>query len=240
MLTSYLTQTQRLLQNPGAPVSLYDPADLTIYINEARTQVAGESKSIRVMSSLAITSDNQGPYAFTAINLGSAVGVQGVLDVETIWFLIGTGQIWIRPRPFPWFALYEMNDAAPVGAVPRVWSQHGQGVNGTIYLNLPDQDYTLNLDTVCYPIPLVDNTTAEAVPPLWQTAVPYYAAYLALLSAQLGSRGQEADAMFKRYTEFTARARQFATSEVMPFNGSQTGNPVQANQIGAQQGAPGQ
>lgn len=238
MLTEYLTQTQRLLQNPAAPTSLYSPADLDVYINEARVQLAGEAVCIPVIGTLAVIANDQGPYLFTAINLGAAIGVAGVLNIQTIWVQIGTGQQWIRPRPWPWFTLYEMNNAAPVPTGPRAWAQYGQGINGSIYLNMPDAAYTLNVDTICYPIPLVDDTTAEAIPPLWQTAIPYYAAYLALLSSQTGARTQEADAMLQRYELFVKRARQFATPQVLPLMYAQSPSPVTGNQLG-QGGAPG-
>jgi len=45
-LTAYLTQTQRLLSNPSG--SIYSPGDLTIYINIARQQIAGEGQCVRV------------------------------------------------------------------------------------------------------------------------------------------------------------------------------------------------
>ena len=37
-LSAYLQRTEALLQNPSAPSSLYDPALLTGYVNEARFQ----------------------------------------------------------------------------------------------------------------------------------------------------------------------------------------------------------
>ena len=84
------------------------------------------------------------------------------------------------------------------------------------------------------PIALVDDTTPEAIPYLWTDAVPFFAAYFALLSAQAGARQAEADRMFARYQEFTNRARRFATPSVLPFIYPQSGNPVQANQLGLQ------
>lgn len=234
MLDSYLTRTQDLLQNPAAPTSLYDTDDLSTYINEARVQVAGEGVCVPVMGTLAVTANLNGPYPFTAITLNPATaGVQGVLNIQTLWYQIGTGQIWMRPRGWPWFTLYELNNAAPVPGPPATWSQYGQGINGTIYLNMPDQAYTLNVDAICYPEALVDDTTPEAIPPLWQTAVPYYAAYLALLSAQTSSRTEQADKMLERYELFVKRARQFATPQILPYQYPQSQNPVEANQLGA-------
>jgi hypothetical protein len=240
-LAAYLAQTRRLLQNPAAPVGLYSDADLTTYINEARTQAAAESGSIRRLGSLALTPGNRGAYSFLNITFDvlPAIGVQGVVNVRTIWYLVGSGQKWLRPRPFEWFSLFELNNAAPQQGPPKMWSQYDPGLKGLLYFNTPDQAYTLTLDTVCYPVPLVDDSTPEALPPLWTTAIPYYAAYLALLSSQTGARTAEADKMMERYTEFAGRARAFATPGVLPTIYPQTPNPVAANQLGSPGAAPG-
>lgn len=236
MLATYLSQVRRLAQNPAAPVALYSDSDITLAINEARSQLAAEAACIRVMGSLAVTAGNQGPYAFTAINLSPAVGVLGVINVRTMLYSVGSGQAWIRPRPFEWFSFYIQNDPVPQAGPPAVWSVFGQGANGTIYFNLPDFDYTLSADTVCLPIPLVDDTTVEAIPPLWQSAVQYYAMYTILLGAQTGARVQEADKFLERYELFVKRARQAATPEVQPFIYSGVPSPVTANQLGQGQG----
>jgi hypothetical protein len=217
MLTAYLSATSRLLQNPAAPNPLYSTADLTDYINSARGQLAGEANCTRVIGTLSTTAGTT-TYPFSAINSGGpANGVQGVLHVRTIWYLLGAGQVWVRPRSFEWFGLYELNNAAPQSGQPKVWAQFGQGVYGNIYISpIPDFSYSLNMDTVCYPVPLVDDTTPEAIPYLWSDAVPYYAAYLALLGSQTGGRTAEADKMMERYKEFVSRARRAATPEVLP------------------------
>jgi len=50
VLASYITQTQRLLQNPGAPISLYSTADITSYVNIARGQLAGLAGKLTKLS----------------------------------------------------------------------------------------------------------------------------------------------------------------------------------------------
>ena len=239
MLTQYQTQTQQLLQNPKAPTSLYAPSDITGWINTARGQLAAESESIRFVATLPITSAAQ-VYPFSSINLTGATGVQQVLNVRQIWVQAGTGLIWIGPRNFEWFSLYVLNNPNPSQARPTRWCQYGQGVNGTIYVNfVPDQNYTLNLDCVCLPIQLVDDSTVEAIPYPWTDAVPYYAAYLALLSSQTSARQADAQRMFSMYEEFTQRARKFSTPSVLPTMYPQQPNPTQANQLGLKKGMPG-
>jgi hypothetical protein len=233
MLNAYLTQTKRLLQNPPAPNSLYNSGDLTDYINEARVQLAGESMSIRVLGTLTMTAGDQGPYAYTSIDISSSQGVAGVLDVRSFSYVAGDGQVWMAPRSFEWFTIYNLNTGNPVVGVPSEWAQYGQGVNATMFVSPPpDIQYVLIGDCVCYPIALTNDMTIEAIPPLWTTAVPYYAAYLALLSAQTGIRTEQAKGMLDLYELFTARARKFTTPETLPLQYSQTIPQPQAAQYG--------
>ena len=244
MLTSYLAATRGLLQNPSAPTSLYSTTDLTTYINSARGQLAGEAECCRFMASLAVSAAGGYIYPFTATNLTGSAGVQGILAVRMAWYQVGSGQRLIRLRSFEWFGHYELNNPVPDSGPPRVWAQYGQGAEaqsvpnpvggGSIYLSpIPDANYTLRLDTVCYPVPLTDDSTPEAIPYLWTDAVPYYAAYLALLGAQTGARTAEADKMFERYQMFVARARGASTPSVMPGSFPQAPSLVRANQLGA-------
>lgn len=240
-LASYLALTQQLLQNPAAPSDLYDPTLLVNYINIARVQVAGEGMCIRNLATLAVTSGNQGPYAFTSINTGisATTGIQGVLHVRTLWYSSGTGKIWVGPRSFDWFSLYDLNTATPPTGAPIEWAQYGQGVFGSIYISpVPNANYTITADCVCYPIALVSDVTADAVPALWQTAVPYFAAYQALLAAQTGARVQDAQKMLQLYELFVQRARKFATPDIMSLQYEQAIPDVQATQYSGGQPRP--
>lgn len=237
MLTAYLTRTQQLLQNPPASTQLYATSDLTSYINSARSQLAGEMECVRNYASLALAT-GASTATFTSATFGGATGIAGILAVRGITISLASGQVWLRPRPFPWFQTYHLNNPVPQPGIPSTFSQFGQGVSGTIYVDpVPDQPYTLNLDTVCYPIPLVDDTTAEAIPFPYTDAVSYYAAYLALTSAQ---RTADAQGMWQQYQLFAQRARQMSNSAVNPMQYPQAGNPVRANQLGIQPRQGGQ
>jgi len=75
---------------------------------------------------------------------------------------------------------------------PSVWSRYGRGLGAVIYLwPIPAVVSQMDLDTYCQVIPLVNDTTVEALPEPWTNAVKYYAAYLAYLNAQ-----RKDDAMF--------------------------------------------
>lgn len=235
-LTAYQTQTRNLLQNPSAPTALYDTASINLWINLARGQLAGEAACIQVLGTL-ITAVGTQTYVFSSINTSSVVGVQGPLNVRMVTRAVTGGGQMLNPWPWEWFNQYYLATTGIANSAPTDWTQYGQGAKGQLYLSpTPDNLYTLRLDTICYPINLADDTTVEAIPYPWTDAVPYLAAYYALLSAQTGARQGEANAMFERYTEFVARARRFSTSAVLPFQYEQSGIRYPAPPGGVQPG----
>jgi hypothetical protein len=246
MLASYLLAVQNLLQSPPAPQPLYSTANLTLWINTARGQLSGESKCIRAMGAITLT-EGTNNYAFASVTIPNAatLGIQGVLDIGNLWYVVGSGQRWIRPRPWPWLATYELNNPVPPSGPPKVWSVFGQGAaaqmsplptgGGTFYVSpIPDMGYTVNVDAACLPVPLVDDTTPEAIPFLWNDAIPYFAAYLALLSAQTNARMGQAQQMFQLYTEFSDRARRASTPLTLPAIYQGVASPLRQNQLGTQ------
>ena len=97
---------------------------------------------------------------------------------------------------------------------PAVWSQYGQGVNGSIYMcPMPAQVLNMDWDCFCAPIALVDDTTTEALPFPWTDAVQYYAAHLAYANSQ---RQTDADAMLKLYVDNMKRARAMSDPSFIP------------------------
>lgn len=252
MLTSYLNATRRLLQLPSAAsTTLYTDADLTVYINTARGQMAGEAECCRVLATISTVAAQQA-YNFSGLNTGvsATTGIQGAINIGTIWYAVGTGMKWVTPKPWPWFSLYTLNNPVPQGGPPTTWSQFGQGATpgasgsvngGSFYINLPDDVYALTCDCSCYPIPLADDTTVEAIPYLWTDAVPFFAAYYALLSAQNNARFADAERYFNHYTTFVERARKASNPSINRWMYSQSGDPAQAAkmQVGSGQKAGG-
>lgn len=227
-LFAYRQQTQRLLADTRTVRS--NPSDLDGYINQARGQLAGESECLRVYGSLALAADTQ-QYPFSAISLADApAGTEGVLSVRTASYAVASGAKRVMPRPWPWFNLYILCQPVPETGAPSVYAQYGQGAAGTLFFNMPDQAYTLNLDTACYPAALAADTDPEAIPYPWTDAVPYYAAYLALLPAD----GDSAQRMLDLYGIFVQRARRAATPTVLSNNYEQTSDPTLANKLGSQ------
>jgi len=229
-LYAYQQQTELLLSDVRQLT--FNTGDLQTWINIARRQLAGEAACIRRIGSLALVASQQ-VYNFSSITISDSTGIGNVLNVRTAWIVAGSGQLWIRPRSFKWFSLYELNNSNPQEARPEVWAQFGQGVSGTIYFsNVPDSDYTVNLDCTCLPINLASNTDTETIPDLWTDAIPYFAAYLAVLSSQIPNRHDMAQKFMDLYMEFTGRARRFATPDVLPGIYDQTSNVTRQNQLG--------
>lgn len=252
MLTAYENATQNLLQLPGAsPNTLYPTANIDTWVNTARGQLAGEAECIRAIGTIS-TVIGQRNYNFSAINLGvsATTGIEAAIHVRRIMYGVASGQRFVAPRNWEWFDLYHMNNPVPVNGPPQVWSQYGQGAapgnsgatgGGSFYLDPPpDTVYTLYCDCVCWPIPLADDTTVEAIPYQFTDAVPFFAAYYAYLSAQAGARQADAERMMKHYKTFLDRARTQSNPSVDRYLYQQAGDPTQAAKLGLKPPSGGQ
>ena len=249
MLTSDLSLTAQLLQNPAAPSALYPTAQLTNYINIARGQVAGEGECIRAIGTATATI-GQRAYNFSSINFGVAAttGIQGAIKVRRIMYVVGSGQKWIKGKSWEWFDFQRFNNPVPPSGPPSEWAQYGQGSagqgsitgvgsgtmsSGSFYLDpLPDLAYTLNCDCACYPIALAADTDVESIPYLWTDAVPYYAAYMALMASQASARLDQAQRLYALYEQFMSRARNAANPTLNRAAFEQSQDPAMANRFG--------
>ena len=236
MLTAYENAVINLIQAPSSPTPLIATATLDSYINTARSQVAIEGECIRNNGLLTIGTSTQiyGFSLITTVGGFTPLGILGPVTVRLASYTIPntSNRQRLYARPWPWFDLYELSNPTVVAGVPRVYSQYGQGsTDGSLYVSLVDQIYTLNLDLTCLPIALVNDSTGEAIPYPWTDAVPFYAAWLALLQLQ---RPADADEMLQRYSQLMARARRGVTPSVLPANFEQQTDPTLANKLGSQ------
>jgi len=234
-LYGYMQEVERLLHD--LKQEIVNPANIILFINNARGQVAGESECIRTIGTISSVV-GQRVYNFSSLNIGtpSTTGVQGIINVRRINYSVADGQKWIAPKAWEWFDFYFLNNPTPQNGVPITWAQYGQGAGvtgaatGSFYLDPPpDAIYTLSCDCVCYPQDLVDDTTVEAIPFLWTNAVAYYAAYLAYLNIQ---KADMAKSMFEQYKVFIQRARQAANPSLNRFMYSQSVDPSRLSKFG--------
>lgn len=207
MLTAYQTAVQNLIQAPSAPNSLVPAATLTANINTARAQVALDAECIRQTMTLALAGAQQS-YPFSAFS-GAATGVQ-TAPLAVRQALFGSAEITVRN--WEWFFSYCLTASA--AGTPNVCAQQGRGQGGTLWFwPTPNATLTGAFDVVGLPIPLVDDSTAEAIPYPWTDAVPFYAAWLTLMSQQ---RQPDAQLMLQRYQLLIRRGTDGATGSFLP------------------------
>ncbi len=217
MLTSYQQRTQLLLDDTKD--ARFNTFDLITYINLARAQAAADGECIRQP---AIISTVMGQRAYLWMNATfmdeptAPEGILGILSVRSVGRQIGDGpgQVGLRHRAWESFNSFNVQQPAPVPAIPVWWTTLQPGLAGTFWVDpIPDDVYPLILDPVCVPAPLLSDDDPEALPFPWTDAVPYYAAYLALLGAQ---QAQPATAMFGQYQMFVRRGTQMTTPTQNP------------------------
>lgn len=165
------------------------------------------------------TALNQELYSFTSLNtfVQQTPGVSSIQGILSIAVMQGSPGAF-KPTLFyyPWGALqaYCRSYSAQVTNYPDRWSQYGQGVGGSFFLYpIPSGQYPMDIDCYCLPVPLVSNATVEALPYPWTDAVPYYAAYLALLNSQ---RKEDAMAMLNDYKMKVSEGGGFSRPMVIP------------------------
>ncbi len=209
VLSDYLQQTQRLLNDPTS--AEWNPFDLTIYINTARGQIAASTQCLRYTGTFQTVAAQQEYPIANIITLPA--GVQGTINVRMLTISISVGFRMMEERPWEWFFQYFFSVPAPASARPEKWAVQEQGPLGRISLYpIPDQAYIIFCDSVGYPLSLVDDTTVEALPYLWTDAVPYFAAYMAYMEKQ---RTADADAMLQKWMLFAPWAIRQASMTVL-------------------------
>jgi hypothetical protein len=224
-----------------------------------RGQLAGQSGCIRRTGTLT-TVIGQRNYLLSGIAINNDAGssdtsVAGALNVRAIQYGVGTGMAWMSPRPWQWFELYHLNNPVPPSGPPKLWSRRMQGsagVNaitnfgagtidtGTFLIDpLPDLPYALTIDCTCYPIALAADADVEAIPYQWTDAIPFGAAWMALLGAQTGQRMAEAEKYFQYFQQYIQRARDSDTPEVLKGQYEQQQNITLPGQLGVSMGKGG-
>lgn len=219
-LNSYLQQAQRLL---GDTAQLqFDLGSLTTYVNMAREQVALEGQCIRILPNSSLTANQtvvgQEIYLFSAIDLTGNPGVASVLNIRGISLLWGNQRFTMLKNGFSKHTALIRTYPNSCPDVPSAWAQFGQGQQGSLYVYpIPNSAYPLEYDCTCLPIALLDDTTVEAIPTPWTTAIPYFVAYLGMSEKAGRETNPElmvayikaADRHFSLYSKFMQRARAF-------------------------------
>jgi len=159
------------------------------------------------------TTANQEIYAMPT-SVAPSQGILNIISVRSIAVNFGgsqgSNQYVLENCDFSMLQAYYRFYGPNLVGNPAKWARY----NNNIYMRpIPSQAYPMQWDTVCSVIDLVTDSTVEALPYPFTDAVPYYAAYLALMNSQ---RVQDADSMFKLYEQFTKRARSFFQRTMIP------------------------
>lgn len=144
----------------------------------------------------------------TSAGIGNVIGVQGV---SVSW-----GSMKPKLDYMDWSGFDAYYRSYNVGAqnYPAVWAQYAQGVAGSIFLwPVPAVISPLELDCYCLPIDLVDDTTADALPDPWPTAVQFRAAFYAYQNAQ---RRDDQTFQDQQYRKFLSENRSGVTPSRVP------------------------
>jgi hypothetical protein len=215
-LFAYQQQCLRYLNDQGQ--AFHNVADLAVFINEARVQIALGSECLRMPAQLAMLPTQQA-YHFSDAAFVAAptipAGLGGVGNIRTARLVLFTGgQKRIPLKAWEYFDSFYLAVAVPVPGPPVIAARLQPGIGGTIWFApAPDNPYQVNLDTVAYPAPLTLDSDPEALSVPWQDAVPFFACHLALLS--IGDH-DGAMKMFDEYSVFERRAVQMTTPSRTP------------------------
>lgn len=163
-----------------------------------------------VVDNSASTVAGQEVVPYSTLNTLAALtpGIRAVISVNSIACQWGAGSVYkptLQRRPWSWFQANARVYSIAAMNFPAYWSKFGQGSAGSIYLfPIPSQVMSMDIDAICLPVDLADDTTPEAIPETFQDAVQYYAAYLCYKNS---SRQQDAETMHSEYLRSYREAR---------------------------------
>jgi hypothetical protein len=182
-LASYLQQVQQnLLHDPNG--NLWTPAEVTGYINEARSRVAQDSKALRQVllnSTYAGLVFSAGVEFYTPQTFLPSPFGANLVDVMGISVIVNNERLKLQYLP------YTTLDAFARGWVnfqdwPVAFSRIG--ATQIVIAPVPNQNYPCDWDVAVQPVPLVLDTDPEPIPVPFTEPVQYYAAYKAKLKPQ--------------------------------------------------------
>jgi hypothetical protein len=172
-LGNYITECRRLLHDANA--NFYSDTELTDYINSARVRLVRDTGCLRSYQTTA-TVTSQEVYTFSTLPEGA--NTMDVININLIW-----GNTRIPMRYLPWTQFNaELRFWQNYSGRPIAYSMYGPT---SFYIGpVPDQVYSMELDTVIMPTPLVNASDVDTIPDPWTTPVAFYACYKAKYKEQ--------------------------------------------------------
>lgn len=152
-----------------------------------------------------VTVVNQEVYS-TPSNVCLTNGVQNVIGVQSVavnWGSYGSNLYTANFADWPTFQAFA-RQYPNLSGNPWYWTRF-ENVNNAVYLRpIPSLAFPMQWTTTCSVVPLTTDSTPEAIPYSYTDAVPYFAAYLAMMSSQ---RQDDAKSMLAIYDMFVATGR---------------------------------
>jgi hypothetical protein len=172
-LSTYITQVRRLLHDVNA--NFWTDPELTDYINEGRNRLVRDTGCLRKIQSSTLVA-NQEIYNLSDLPSGNLN--MDILNINVYW---GNSRLPLRYLPWTQFNTQMRFWQNYIGQ-PIAYSMYGPG---QFYVGpVPDQNYTVEIDTVIQPVTLVNSTDVDEIPNPWTGPVQFYAAYLAKFKEQ--------------------------------------------------------
>jgi hypothetical protein len=167
-LSDYITECRRLLHDANG--NFYSDSELTDYINQGRTRLVRDTGCLRTYQTSSVAANQE---ILLTSSLPSGVNTLDVINFNLIW---GNTRIALQYLPFTDFnarlRYYQNYTGRPIA-----YSMYGQT---SIYLGpVPDQAYSVELDTVIMPTALTTASPTETIPEPYTTPVAFYACYKA-------------------------------------------------------------
>lgn len=208
-LQNYITQCRRLLHDANA--NFYSDTELTDYINEARQRLVRDTGCLRtIQSSATVISQEVYPYS----GLPQTTKTLDIININVYW---GTTRVPLRYLPWTNFNA-QLRYWQNYTGTPIAFCVYGQS---SFYLGpVPDQVYTLELDTVILPTDLVALTDTDTILDPYTAPVAFYACYKAKFQEE--SYG-ESDIFNKQYISqargvlASIQTRRMPTPYTMPY-----------------------
>jgi len=168
VLSDYITECRRLLHDANG--NFYSDSELTDYINEGRTRMVRDTGCLRTYQTSTVAASHE---IILTSALPNGVNTLDIINLNLIW---GNTRIALQYLPFTDFNARLRYYQNYIGR-PIAYSMYGQT---SIYLGpVPDQTYTIELDTIVLPTALSNASPTETLPAPYTSPVAFYACYKA-------------------------------------------------------------
>lgn len=210
VLSTYITQVQRLLHDPNA--QYWSTAELTDYINEARNRLCKDTRCLRQQATSITLSQGVEQYPLTTVQASLPSALTGYTVIDVMGINIYWGNTRIKLAYLPWtrfdvqFRYWQTMQSRPV-CYSRV------GITNVFVGPTPDQNYVSDWDVSLIPPALTSDATPEPITEPWTGAIKYYAAYLAKFREQAMG---EADIFNKMYLNHIAMETRAWQQRIIP------------------------